>query len=176
MTGRVVSLTELNKGKGEDFIAALGDVFEQSPWLVERTSSARPFASRDALIDALMAVMHGAIKEEKLLLIRAHPDLAGKAARDGSLTDHSQHEQSSIGLDRLSDREYDQFTRLNDAYKKKFGFPFIVAVVDHTKESILEAFEERLKGDRDNQIEEAIQNIGRIVSTRVLGTVTEKRI
>ena len=176
MPGRVVSLTELNKGKDEDFIAALGDVFEQSPWLVERTVSARPFASRDALIDALMATMHGATEEEKLLLIRAHPDLAGKAARDGSLTDHSGHEQSSVGLDRLSDGEYDLFTRLNDAYKKKFGFPFIVAVVDHNKESILEAFEERLEGDRDNQIEEAIKNIGRIVSTRVLGTVTEKHI
>ena len=176
MTGRVVSLSELNKGKDADFIAALGDVFEQSPWLVERTVSARPFTSREALIDTLMAVMHGATEEEKLLLIRVHPDLAGKAARDGSLTDHSRREQSSIGLDHLSDKEFDQFTRLNDAYKKKFGFPFIIAVVDHTKASILAAFEKRIGGDRDDQIEEAIKNIGRIVSTRVLGTVTEKRI
>ena len=176
MTDRLVCLQELNKGKDQDFIAALGEVFEQSPWLVKRTASARPFVSLDALIDALMETMYGATKEEKLLLIRAHPDLAGKAAREGSLTDHSQQEQSSIGLDCLSDREYERFTRLNDAYKKKFGFPFIIAVVDHTKESILEAFEERLESDRDNQIEEAIKNIGRIVSTRVLGTVKEKHI
>ncbi len=169
----MVSLVELNKGEDADFIAALGDVFEHSPWLVARTAAARPFVSRDALIEALMVAMREAVEEEKLALIRAHPDLAGKAARAGDLTDHSRHEQSSVGLDRLSDEEYDRFTRLNDAYKEKFGFPFIIAVLDHTKETILAAFEVRLESDRDSQIDEAIKNIGRIVSIRVLGTVTE---
>ncbi len=169
----MVSLVELNKGEDVDFIAALGDVFEHSPWLVERTASARPFSSRDALIDALMVAMREAAEEEKLALIRAHPDLAGKAARAGDLTDHSRHEQSSVGLDRLSDEEYDCFTRLNDTYKATFGFPFIIAVLDHTKDSILTAFEDRLESDRASQIDEAIRNIGRIVSLRVLGTVTE---
>ncbi len=169
----MVSLVELNKGADADFIAALGDVFEHSPWLVARTASARPFASRDALIDALMAAMREAAEEEKLALIRAHPDLAGKAARAGDLTDHSRHEQASVGLDRLSDEEYDRFTLLNDTYKERFGFPFIIAVLDHTKDSILAAFEERLENDRSSQIDEAIKNIGRIVSLRVLGTVTE---
>ena len=169
----MVSLAELNKGEEADFIAALGDVFEHSPWLVARTASARPFASRDALIESLMRAMGEAEEDEKLALIRAHPDLAGKAARAGDLTDHSRHEQSSAGLDRLSDEEYDRFTRLNNAYKDKFGFPFIIAVLDHTKASILEAFEERLEGDHEGQIDDAIRNIGRIVSLRVLGTVTE---
>jgi len=177
----MVSLVELNKGEDVDFIAALGDVFEHSPWLVERTASARPFSSRDALIDALIVAMREAAEEEKLALIRAHPDLAGKAARAGDLTDHSRHEQSSVGLDRLSsvgldrlsDEEYDCFTRLNDTYKATFGFPFIIAVLDHTKDSILTAFEDRLESDRASQIDEAIRNIGRIVSLRVLGTVTE---
>ena len=169
----MVSLVELNKGEDVDFIAALGDVFEHSPWLVARTASARPFASRDALIDSLMMAMREAAEEEKLALIRAHPDLAGKAARAGDLTVHSLHEQSSVGLDRLSDEEYDRFTRLNATYKEIFGFPFIIAVLDHTKDSILAAFEDRLKGDRGSQIDEAIKNIGRIVSLRVLGTVTE---
>ena len=169
----MVSLVELNRGKDANFIAALGDVFEYSPWLVARTASARPFASRDALIDSLMVAMREAAEEEKLALIRAHPDLAGKAVRVGDLTDYSLHEQSSVGLDRLSDEEYDRFTRLNDTYKKTFGFPFIIAVLDHTKDSILAAFEDRLEGDRGSQIDEAIKNIGRIVSLRVLGTVTE---
>ena len=100
-------------------------------------------------------------------------DLAGKAARAGDLTVHSLHEQSSVGLDRLSDEEYDRFTRLNDTYKETFGFPFIIAVLDHTKASILAAFEDRLKGDRGSQIDGALKNIGCIVSLRVLGTVTE---
>lgn len=169
----MVSIVELNRGEDADFITALGDVFEHSPWLVARTAAVRPFVSRDALIEALLLVIREAAEEEKLALIRAHPDLAGKAARAGDLTDHSRHEQSSIGLDRLSDEEYDRFTRLNDAYKEKFGFPFIIAVLDNTKETILAAFEERLEGDRDSQIDEAIDNIGRIVSLRVLGTVTE---
>jgi 2-oxo-4-hydroxy-4-carboxy-5-ureidoimidazoline decarboxylase len=173
ITNNMVSLVELNKGEDADFIAALGDVFEHSPWLVARTASARPFSSRDALIEALMMAMREAAEEEKLALIRAHPDLAGKAARAGDLTDHSLHEQSSVGLDRLSDEEYDRFTRLNDTYKETFGFPFIIAVLDHTKDSILAAFEDRLEGDRAGQIDEAIKNIGRIVSLRVLGTVTE---
>jgi len=73
----------------------------------------------------------------------------------------------------LSDEEYDRFTLLNDTYKERFGFPFIIAVLDHTKDSILAAFEERLEDDRSSQIDEAIKNIGRIVSLRVLGTVTE---
>ena len=120
-----------------------------------------------------MVAMREAAEEEKLALIRAHPDLAGKAARAGDLTDHSRHEQSSVGLDRLSDEEYDCFTRLNDTYKATFGFPFIIAVLDHTKDSILTAFEDRLESDRASQIDEAIRNIGRIVSLRVLGTVTE---
>ncbi|MBK20051.1 MAG: OHCU decarboxylase [Rhodospirillaceae bacterium] len=169
----MVSLSALNKGEEDDFIAALGDVFEHSPWLVARTASARPFATRDALIDALMVAMREAAEDEKLALICAHPDLAGKAARAGDLTDHSRREQSSAGLDQLSDGEYDRFTAFNDAYKEKFGFPFIIAVLDHTKESILAAFEERLKNDRESQIEEAIKNIGRIVSLRVISTVTE---
>ncbi|NKB22746.1 MAG: 2-oxo-4-hydroxy-4-carboxy-5-ureidoimidazoline decarboxylase [Alphaproteobacteria bacterium] len=169
----MVSLVELNKGEDADFIAALGDVFEHSPWLVERTASARPFATRDVLIEALMVAMREAAEEEKLALIRAHPDLAGKAARAGDMTDHSRYEQSSVGLDRLSDDDYDRFTRLNDAYKEKFGFPFIIAVLDHTKDSILAAFEERIESSRESQIDEAINNIGRIVSLRVLNTVTE---
>jgi 2-oxo-4-hydroxy-4-carboxy-5-ureidoimidazoline decarboxylase len=117
--------------------------------------------------------MLAASEDEKLALIRAHPDLAGKAARAGDLTDHSTREQSSAGLDRLTDVEFNRFNNLNNAYREAFGFPFIIAVLDHTKESILAAFETRLKNSKVTEIEEAIRNIGRIVSLRVISTVRE---
>lgn len=168
-----VGLEHLNSGGADDFIAALGDVFEHSPWLVERAYGRRPFATREALIGALLDILSTASEEEKLALIRAHPDLAGKAARAGDLTDYSTREQSSAGLDRLSDDEYERFSRLNNAYKDRFGFPFIIAVLDHTRDSILSAFETRLNNSPTQEIDEAIRNIGRIVSLRVLNTVTE---
>ena len=168
-----VTLDQLNQGDDTAFIASLGDVFENSPWLVERASAKRPFASLDALLATLMDIMTEASEDEKLVLIRAHPDLAGKAARAGDLTDHSTREQASAGLDRLSDAEFDRFNRLNDAYRAAFGFPFIIAVLDHTKDSILAAFETRLENNKTTEIDEAIRNIGRIVSLRVINTVRE---
>ncbi|MBT5047860.1 MAG: 2-oxo-4-hydroxy-4-carboxy-5-ureidoimidazoline decarboxylase [Rhodospirillaceae bacterium] len=168
-----VSLRDLNEGDQSQFIDALGDVFEHSPWLVERASAGRPFGTRSALLAALLEIMTAASEDEKLALIRAHPDLAGKAARAGDLTDHSISEQASAGLDRLSDDEFDRFNQLNDAYKEAFGFPFIIAVRDHHKESILAAFESRLTNSTAQEIDEAIRNISRIVSLRVVTTVTE---
>ena len=168
-----VTLNQLNEGDDRDFIAALGDVFENSPWLVERATEQRPFASRDTLRSTLMEIMLAASDDEKLALIRAHPDLAGKTARAGDLTGHSTREQASAGLDSLTDAEFDRFNWLNNAYREAFGFPFIIAVLDHTKETILTAFESRLKNSRTAEIEEAIRNIGRIVSLRVINTVRE---
>jgi len=168
-----VTLSQLNEGADTDFIAALGDVFENSPWLVERATARRPFANRDALLSALMDILMAASEDEKLILIRAHPDLAGKAARAGDLTDHSTREQASAGLDSLTDAEFNRFNRLNDTYRESFGFPFIIAVLDHTKDSIMAAFETRLENSKATEIEEAIRNIGRIVSLRVLSTVKE---
>lgn len=167
------SLYQLNNGDDAAFTASLGDVFENSPWLVERAAAKRPFTTREELLATLMEILRAASEDEKLVLIRAHPDLAGKAARAGDLTDHSTREQASAGLDRLSDAEFDRFNRLNNAYKDVFGFPFIIAVLDHTKDGILEAFETRLKNTKTAEVEEAIRNIGRIVSLRVLNTVME---
>ena len=168
-----MTLDQLNNGDDAAFIASLGDVFENSSWLVQRAIEKRPFTSRDVLLAVFMDTMFAASEDEILALIRAHPDLAGKAARAGDLTDHSAHEQASAGLDRLTDTEFDQFNRLNNAYRETFGFPFIIAVLDHTKESILAAFETRLKNSKATEIEEAIRNIGRIVSLRVINTVRE---
>ena len=161
-------LAELNAASREAFAAALGPVFEHSPWIAREAWAARPFASADAVLRAMRAAIAAADAETKLALIRAHPDLAGKAARAGALTEHSRSEQQGAGLDRLSGEEYERFHRLNAAYRERFGFPFIVAVRDHTKDSILAAFERRLGNDRATEIAEALCNIGTIGRFRLL--------
>jgi 2-oxo-4-hydroxy-4-carboxy-5-ureidoimidazoline decarboxylase len=112
------------------------------------------------------AVRH-ASREEQLALIRAHPDLAGKAARAGAMTASSVAEQSSAGLDRLTGEEYARFERLNAAYREKFGFPFIIAVRRHDKHGILRAFETRLRHGVDDEIQEALSQIADIARLRL---------
>ena len=163
-----MKLAELNAATREEFTAALGPVFEHSPWIAAEAWAARPFDSAEAVFAAMQAAIAAADGEAKLALIRAHPDLAGKAARAGELTEHSTREQQGAGLDRLSDEEYERFHRLNAAYRERFGFPFIVAVRDHTKDSILEAFERRLANGEAAEIEEALRNIATIGRFRLL--------
>jgi len=137
-------------------------LFEHSPW-VEARADARP-SSGDRHAD-LMAVVHGASPEEQLALIRAHPELAGKAAV--ALTEASAAEQASAGLDRLTQAEYDRFHALNAAYRQKFGFPFIICVRLTDKAGILAAMERRLANDRDTEIATALDEIGEIVRLRL---------
>ena len=148
----------------DSFIARYGALFEHSPWVVQRASAMLPFPSLHA---GLMKVVHDATPEEQLALIRAHPELAGKAAVDGSLTEASAAEQASAGLDRLSQAEFDRFHALNAAYAEKFGFPFIICVRLTNKAGILAAMESRLGNDRDTEIAEAIHQIGEIVRLRL---------
>jgi len=139
-------------------------LFEHSPW-VEARADARP-SSGDRHSD-LMAVVRDALPEEQLALIRAHPELAGKAAVDGSLTQASADEQASAGLDRLTQAEFDRFHALNAAYREKFGFPFIICVRLTDKAGILAAMERRLANDRDTEIATALNEIGEIVRLRL---------
>lgn len=139
-------------------------LFEHSPW-VEARADARP-SSGDRHAD-LMAVVRDATPEERLGLIRAHPELAGKAAVDGSLTEASAAEQASAGLDRLTRAEFDRFHALNAAYREKFGFPFIICVRLTDKAGILAAMERRLANDREAEIATAIEQIGEIVRLRL---------
>jgi len=173
MTGRTVTLAEINNGDVASFVGILGEVFENSPGLVERAAATRPYLSRNALIDKLVDIMSSATQDEQLALIRAHPDLAGKAARAGELTDSSTREQAGAGLDQLTDEEFDLFSRLNAGYQERFGFPFIIAVRDHTKESILDAFKSRLNNEPEAEVAEAMRNIARIMSLRIADTVRE---
>lgn len=162
-----VSLEELNAGTRAAFIDALGDIFEHSPWVAEAAAGERPFATLAALYDRLSGALLGAGAEQQLTVIKAHPDLAGKAARAGTLTAESTAEQASAGLDRLSDEEYATFHRLNEAYKQKFGFPFIIGVRRHTKDSILDQLERRRSHDIEAERNTALREILRIVALRL---------
>lgn len=162
-----VSFDQLNAMTAAEFAVTLGDIFEHSPWVAETVAAQRPFASLAALHAAMEAAVRASPIERQTALIVAHPDLAGKAARAGTLTADSVAEQASVGLDRLSEDEYAAFHRRNDAYKAKFGIPFIVCVRRHTKGSILREFERRLGHDAAAERETALAEIMRIAALRL---------
>jgi OHCU decarboxylase len=157
----------VNKLTRAAFVERFGPLFEHSPWVAEDAWSDRPFADPDALFEALESAMYSAPRDRQLALIRAHPDLAGRAAVDGSLTASSRSEQSGAGLDRLTPDEYEAFTRTNAAYRERFGFPFVVCVGEHTKESILRVAGERLAHTRDEEVRVALEEIAKIARLRL---------
>ena len=161
------TLSELNACSKDDFVAALANIFEHSPWIAEQVASMRPFAGVNQLFDAMKAAVDRAPSELRLALIKAHPDLADKTQRAAGLTAESSAEQNSVGLDRLSDAEYVAFERVNNAYRSKFGFPYIVCVRRHTKDSILRDFERRLPNDARTETQTSIEEICRIAALRV---------
>ena len=173
MATTVLSLATLNAMSREAFGQALDGVFEHSPWVAERTWSWRPFSSVEALHAAMTAVVRQSPRADQLALLRAHPDLGGKAARAGAMTAASVGEQSSAGLDRLSDEEYERFGRLNAAYREKFGFPFIIAVRKHDKAAILAAFQRRLGHTVEQEMEAALAQVFDITRLRLDGLVNE---
>jgi 2-oxo-4-hydroxy-4-carboxy-5-ureidoimidazoline decarboxylase len=162
-----VSLDELNRAPPAQFVAALGGIFEHSPWVAEAVVGRRPFATLGALHDAMTGAVRAVDDARKLALLRQHPDLAGKAARAGAMTADSVSEQGSAGLDRLSEQEFERFGALNSAYMEKFGFPFIVCVRRHTKDSIFRQFETRLTNDMAAESGAALTEIFRITALRL---------
>jgi len=167
-----LALGDINRLDQAGFTQALGFVFVLSPWVVTRAHAARPFASREALHAAMMAVLDGAPETDRLALIRAHPELAGKAAIAKTLTAESQGEQASAGLDRLTPEEFARFHELNAAYGANFGFPFIICVRLNDKSSILSAMTRRLAHDPQSEVGEAIAQIGLISRLRLFDAVT----
>lgn len=163
----MIALDRLNGLSRGAFVSALAGVVEHAPWVLEAVHTKVPFADLPALLSALDAVIREAPAARRLALIQGHPDLAGKAARAGDLTRESTAEQASAGLDLLSDEEFAAFHRLNDAYRQRFGFPFLVCVRRHGKESILRQFERRLAHDRAAEEATAIDEIARIVALRL---------
>jgi 2-oxo-4-hydroxy-4-carboxy-5-ureidoimidazoline decarboxylase len=159
-----LTLAEINALDTAAFVRRFGGLFEHSPWVVERAAALRPF---DDLHAGLMRAVHTASPAEQLALIGAHPELAGKAAIDRTLTEASAAEQASAGLDRMSPPEYERFHALNAAYRERFGFPFIICVRLTDKAGILAAMEARLGHDRDTEIATALGQIGAIVRLRL---------
>jgi 2-oxo-4-hydroxy-4-carboxy-5-ureidoimidazoline decarboxylase len=166
-----VMLGELNRMGSADFAASIGDTFELAPWVAEAAVAKRPFAKVTALHEAMMGALRLAPRERQLDFLRGHPDLAGTAARSGALTDDSRREQASVGLDSLSEEELARFHRLNDAYKAKFGFPFMICVRRHTRDSILAQFERRLGNDANTEFASALQEVFYITRLRVAAKV-----
>jgi 2-oxo-4-hydroxy-4-carboxy-5-ureidoimidazoline decarboxylase len=155
------------------FIRALGFVFEHSPWVVERAFSARPFRTFDDLHRATVRVLEAASPAERLALIRAHPELAGRAAVAGELTEASRGEQARAGLGQLSAADFARFHALNAAYGSRFGFPFIICARLNDKASILVAMQRRLDNDAETEVAEAIAQIGQIARFRLLDAVED---
>jgi 2-oxo-4-hydroxy-4-carboxy-5-ureidoimidazoline decarboxylase len=168
-----LGLPELNTADRAAFTAALGDLFEHSPWVAEDTWAKRPFANAEALHAALCATMRAAQADRQLALIRAHPDLAGRLAQQKQLTAESTREQASAGLDQLTDAELAEFTRNNDTYKAKFGFPFIICARLNAKAAILAAMQARLPNEWPAERDTALAEIEKIADLRLkdfLGT------
>jgi len=159
-----MTLDEIMALPDRAFVERLGFLFENSAWVVERAAARRPFAD---LHVGLMQVVAEAGDDERLALIRAHPELAGKAAIDRTLTAASAGEQASAGLDRLTEAEFARFHALNRAYRERFGFPFVICVRRTDKAGILAAMEQRLANDRDVELANAIAEVGEIVKLRL---------
>ena len=162
-----ITIAEVNNLDQEGFVSNLGALYEDSPWIAEEAWHERPFGSLAELHGAFVQVVYDAPLDRQLALIRAHPDLAGKAAIAGELTSESAREQASAGLDRLTPEEYQEFHRLNAAYRKKFGFPLIIAVRENTKETILAGAGARLEHSRSQEIETALGEIAKIARFRL---------
>lgn len=163
----MISLSQLNAASDGDFVTTLGGIYEHSDWIPRQLVGQRPFPAPEALRIAMHQVVEDATEAEKLGLIRAHPDLAGKLARAGKLTGESTREQAGLGLDRLEDAEYELFQTRNDRYREKFGFPFIICARLTTKQGVLVAFENRLENSREIEINEALKQIHEIARLRL---------
>jgi len=167
-----VSLAQLNASPLAAFVAAIGHLFEHSPWVAEETYPGRPFPDLEALHAALCRTMLAAPRERQLALIRAHPDLAGRLAKAGQLTADSTKEQAAAGLDRLSPEEAAEISRLNDAYKARFGFPFIICARLNAKDTILAAMRSRVSSSPEAEHSTALGEIAKIARLRLMEAVT----
>lgn len=161
------SIAQINSMSQDEFVAALGAVFEETPAIARSTWKKRPFADVTALYHQMVNAVKTMSKPEQLALIRVHPDLGSKV----KMAEASVQEQSGVGLDRLTASEYEYFEKLNAAYKAKFSFPFIVAVKNHTKDSIFTDFEQRLENSVDQEFDRAIAEIYQIAQFRLSAIV-----
>lgn len=173
MSRAPIPLAELNRMDRAGFVAVCGPLFEHSPWIAERTFVQAPFASRDHLMSALLETMHAATNEEKLGLIQAHPDLGGKLARERKLTESSTAEQAAAGIDQATPEMFDMLENLNQAYRERFSFPFIICARENSLSDILLSFGPRLSNSEAMEIRTALLQIGKIAKYRLYDSVLD---
>lgn len=169
---RTVTIAQLNAENREGFVALTGPVFEHSPWIAEAVWGRRPFADLEDLLVKMRAVIQASSSQAQVALIAAHPALAGRTAREGSLTAASQGEQCAAGLDRLEVSEQAAFDRQNSAYSERFGFPFVICAREHTPASILIELASRVRNERSVEISTALDEIMKIARLRLRQIVT----
>lgn len=162
-----IALAEISVLPQADFVARLGDIFEHSPWIPERAWTRRPFASVEALHNAMLDVLNTASVDEQLGLICAHPELAGKEADEGTLTTASTGEQRGAGLDQCSKEELQRLRDLNAAYRQRFGFPFVIAVKGLSRYQIMDAVVARLSNERNIEFHSCLREIAKIARFRL---------
>lgn len=162
-----MKLSEINAMDRAAFVASLGGVFEHSPWVAKRAFDARPFASVDALHGAMVATMRTAPRDGQLALVRAHPELAGRAMVRNELTADSTKEQAGAGLTQCTPDEYARLVDLNARYNAKFGFPFILAVKGYDRRGVIAEFARRVERGVDEEFAEALEQIARITRFRL---------
>jgi OHCU decarboxylase len=158
-----MTIGDLNVLDQTSFVAAIGWVFEHSPWVAERAFHGRPFASLDALHAAMTDQVERATFAESLALLKAHPDLGARAR----LSEASTAEQAGAGLDSLMPGEFEELHRLNAAYRDRFGFPFLLAVKGSTKHDILRALQARMEATPEDEYREALRQVYRIARFRL---------
>lgn len=161
------TIAQLNTMPVAEFVQVLGGIYEHSPWFAETAAAQRPFADGGALARALRQAVDDAGEAAQLKLVRAHPELAGKAAVRGELTAESTREQSGAGLNLCTPEEFDRLQSLNAAYNQKFGFPFILAVRGYDRHGIIAEFARRLENTPQQELQTCINQIHRIAQFRL---------
>ncbi len=165
------SIGALNDLENESFVSVLGEIYEHSPWVAEIVCSKRPFDSVEHLIEAMRSVVEEAEGSQRIELIRAHPDLAGKLAIAGKLSEASSGEQAGLGFDRLSPDEFDRFQELNSTYRARHGFPFVICARLTDKVGVIESFARRIEADTPAEVATAVAEIHQIARLRLLDIV-----
>ena len=157
------SIDKFNKLSKAEFISIFGNIFEKTEWIAEKCYESKPYNNLDELILKMMKIFENTEKEKHLEILNSHPDLV----IEKKLTENSKNEQKNASLNQCNDEEFIEFKKLNEKYKKKFGFPFIIAVKGKNKEEILNSFRQRITNNINLEFEEAKKQVKKIASLRL---------
>lgn len=161
-----MKIEDVNHLSASDFLQTFGFLYEHSPWVVEEVEKLRPFENLAEMQLAMTSCVNAADETARLALLKSHPELAGKEALDNALTSASEQEQASAGLDKMTAKEYSVFADLNQSYKMKFGFPFIVCVRLTDKQGIMSAMQRRVNNTLDEELKTSLSEVEKIVKLR----------